>query len=196
MLFNDKHYIDLLKNGDEKAFEALFRLYYKPLFNYARELLKDTYQAEEAIEEVFVKLWENRHSIQIEHSLKSYLFKSTFNYCLNSLKHRIVEDKYKSFFLHHMPLGTANEVLSDDFPLSKLLGSELEELIAKAVESLPDQCRQVFIMSRYQNMKHDEISRELNISVNTVRTHIARALQKLRIELKDYLPLILGLIPF
>jgi RNA polymerase sigma-70 factor (ECF subfamily) len=95
-----------------------------------------------------------------------------------------------------MPLGTANEVLSDDFPLSKLLGSELEELIAKAVESLPDQCRQVFIMSRYQNMKHDEISRELNISVNTVRTHIARALQKLRIELKDYLPLILGLIPF
>jgi RNA polymerase sigma-70 factor, ECF subfamily len=196
MPVSDTHYIDLIKKGDEKAFEALFRLYYAPLFNYARELMKDTYMAEEAIEEVFVKFWENRHSIRIEHSLKSYLFKSTFNYCLNSLKHKVVEDKYKSFFLHHMPLGDANEALSDDFPLSKLLGSELEEMVTKAIEGLPVQCRQVFIMSRYQNMKHEEISRELDISVNTVRTHIARALQKLRIELKDYLPLLTILFPF
>lgn len=191
MQLNELSYFDLIKNGDEKAFEAMFRFYYKPLYNYARELLKDEYLAEEVIEDIFVRLWENRTQIKIESSLKSYLFKSTYHNCLNRIKHKEVEDKYKTFFLHHMPVGESNEALSDEFPLSDILGAELEVMISKAIESLPDQCRQVFMMSRFQQMKHEEIAEKLNISVNTVRTHIARALQKLRIELKDYLPFLL-----
>lgn len=196
MLSEEKHYIEQIRNGDEKAFEAVFQLYSKPLLNYAREIIKDNNLAEEAIEEVFVKLWQNRQVIQIENSLKSYLFKSTYHFCLNVLKHQAVENKYKAFFLHHMPVGDNHEALSDDFPLSGLLGSELETIIHKAIENLPEQCRQVFIMSRYHNLKHEEIARKLDISVNTVRTHIGRALNKLRTELKDYLPLLLNFLYF
>jgi RNA polymerase sigma-70 factor (ECF subfamily) len=180
----------LISKGDKKAFEYIYRLYSRSLLNYAGEIIKDDFLAEEAIQEVFMKLWQQRESIKIEQSLKSYLFRSTFHYCINVINHRKVEDKYKAFFLHHIPMGDANEALSDDFPLAGLLGSELESIVTKAIDKLPDQCRKVFMMSRYENLKHEIIAQKLNVSVNTVHTQIIRALTKLRAELKNYLSLL------
>jgi RNA polymerase sigma-70 factor (ECF subfamily) len=176
----------LISKGDQKAFEHVYQSYFKVLLNYAREILKDNFLAEEAIQEVFIKLWQQRETIKIEQSLKSYLFKSTFHYCVNHLKHIKVEDKFKAFFLHHVPMGDSNEALSEDFPLAGLLESELEQIIARAIDSLPDQCRRVFLMSRNENLKHEVIAQKLDVSVNTVHTQILRALTKLRIEIKKY----------
>lgn len=181
-------YMEQIRKGDKKAFESVFRLYSGQLFNYAREIVKDNYLAEEVIQEIFIKLWQNKERILIEQSLKSYLFRSTFHSCVNLIKHKSVEDKYKAFFLHHISMSDTNEALSDDFPLSDLLGSELSDIIAKAIEKLPDQCRQVFLMSRYGNLKHEAIARKLNLSINTVHTQISRALTRLKGELREYLP--------
>ena len=176
-----------LKTGDIKLFEEIYNTYYPVLCNYAVSITKKQDIAEDAVSEVFLKLWEGRDTIVIEGSLKSYLFKSVYHQCLNALKHSQIQDKYRDFFLHHLPLNEDGS----DYPLSGVIVNEINEILQKTIEQLPEQCRKIFIMSRFDGMKHEEIARELGISINTVRTQIHRALEKLRIELRDYLPLLL-----
>ena len=183
-------HITSLKTGDKKIFEEIYNMYYPVLCNYAVGITKELSIAEDAVSEMFLKLWEERDTIVIESSLKSYLFKSVYHQCLNALKHVRVQDKYRDFFLHHLPLSED----TTDYPLSGVIENEIKEILQKTLEQLPEQCRKIFIMSRFDGMKHEEIAQELGISINTVRTQIHRALAKLRVELKDYLPLLLMLL--
>jgi len=176
-----------MKTGDIQLFEEIYHTYYPVLYHYAVSITKDQGMAEDAVSEVFLKMWEARNSTVIESSLKSYLFKSVYHQCLNSLKHIRVRDNYRNFFLHHPPL------LEDetDYPLSGVIENEINTILHKTIDQLPEQCRKIFVMSRIDDLKHEEIAQQLSISINTVRTQIRRALEKLRIELKDFLPLIL-----
>ena len=180
------------KTGDVRLFEETYHTYYSVLYNYAVSITKDQALAEDAVSEVFLKLWEGRDTIAIESSLKSYLFKSVYNQCLNALKHIRVQNRYRDFFLHHPPLTDDGS----DYPLSGVIENEINDILQRTIEQLPEQCRKIFVMSRIEGMKHEEIARELGISINTVRTQIHRALEKLRVELKDYLPLVLPFINF
>ena len=176
-------YIKDLKTGGIQLFEEAYKMFYSVLYNYALTITKEQTMAEDAVSEVFLKIWEGRENIVIQESLKLYLFRSVYNQCLNMLKHVSVQNKYRDFFLHHPPL---NEYDSD-YPLSGVLENEINDILHKTMEQLPEQCRKVFTMSRIDGMKHEEIAKELGISINTVRTHIHRALEKLRNELKDFL---------
>jgi RNA polymerase sigma-70 factor (ECF subfamily) len=153
------------------------------LYNYAVSITKEPSLAEDAVSDVFMKLFEKRNSLMIESSLKSYLFKSVYHQCLNLLKHRRVQDKYRDFFLHHPPLSEDGT----EYPLSGVIEHEITGILEKTIEQLPEQCRKIFTMSRIDCMKHEEIAQALGISINTVRTQIHRALEKLRVELKDFL---------
>ncbi len=168
-------------------FEETYITYFPLLYNYALVITKDQAAAEDVVSEIFLKLWEEQHSLVIGKSLKSYLFKSVYNQCLNILKHKKVQRKYEDFFKHLQLLNEGGA----DYPLSTLLENEITETLQKAIEKLPPQCRKIFDMSRNENMTHEEIAIELGVSVNTVHTQIRRALEKLRIELKDFLPFLL-----
>ena len=180
----------VLKTGDIRLFEEIYNIYYPVLYNYAANITKEQTSAEDVVSEVFLKLWEGRNTIVIEGSLKSYLFKSVYHQCLNLLKHTRVQDKYRDFFHHHLPLNEDGK----EYPLSSVIENEIGDILQKTIQQLPEQCRKIFIMSRIDGMQHEEIARELNVSMNTVRTQIHRALKKLRVELKDFLPLLLPFI--
>ena len=178
------------KDGDIALFEEIYTTYFPLLYNYAFTITKDRAEAEDAVGDVFLKLWENRHLLIIETSVKSYLFKSVYNLCINILQREEVRQKYENYIKH---LQYVNENDSD-YPLSTLIENELTEILREAIEKLPPQCRKIFEMSRTEQLSHEEIARELGISINTVHMQIKRAITKLRIELKDFLEIFLPLV--
>jgi RNA polymerase sigma-70 factor, ECF subfamily len=178
--------INDIRNGDEKAFETLFRSYYDQLLKYAREILKDHDAAEEVTEEIFVHIWENRQKIHIETSLRAYLYRCAYNRCINHLRHLKVHDRYKLFFQHHISPEAWSSEYSFDYPLAGLINKEIEHLVERSVQNLPIKCREIFKMSRYEDLRNHTIAERLGLSVSTVKTQISRALVKIRKDLHIY----------
>jgi len=180
----EKDLIVRLKDGDQTAFELLFHFYYPGLVIYSSQFTVDRYEAEEIVQNFFVRFWQKRQQISTADSLKNYFFSSVKNSSLNLLKHKKVEAKYLK------ELGDlSNQHLVYDPDL--YVATELQEKIKNSIDRLPDKCREIFIMSRIRGLKNEEIALELNLSKRTVETQISKALKVLRIELKDYLGLLL-----
>lgn len=174
----EKDLIVRLKNGDQKSFELLFHFYYSGMVMYSTQFTTDRMEAEEIVQDFFVKFWQRHREIQLTDSLKGYFFSSVKNSCFNYLKHRKVELKY----LNGISKLSENHLVYDP---DLYIASELQSKIKCAFKHLPDKCREVFNMSRIQGMKNAEIASKLNISKRTVETHISNALKQLRIELKN-----------
>lgn len=181
----EKELCGKIKLGDEKAFEYVFKSYYALLCTYAFDLVKDDELAEDVVQEILIKVWENRNKIDIRTSLKAYLYRSVYNHCLNLLKHiqvvKNLEEKYTEDTLLNVEFALLAE---DKFTLDDYFYEGLERDIEEAIQSLPEQCRIIFQMSRFEDLCYEEIARKLDISVNTVKTQIRRALEKLRINIK------------
>ena len=184
---NDLSSANALRSGDIRFFEEVYRMYYSSLFNYAFQLIKSKNTAEDIVNDVFLKLWENREQITIETSLKSYLFKSIYHHSINTLKHIQVQEKYKSFFKHHLTLDENDP----EYPLVGVIKEEINSIVQRTIDQLPAQCRKIFILSRVEHLEHEEIAQRLNISVHTVREQVRRALGKLRINLGEFLSILL-----
>jgi RNA polymerase sigma-70 factor, ECF subfamily len=176
--------------GDEHAFELMFRKYFVHLCCFANKFVDDPDLAQEIVQDVFTKIWENREDIDPELPLKGYLFKIVRNLSLNKLQRRKVESKYTEIY---------KQVYSDHSEFSvheSLLARELENNIAIAIDKLPAQCKKIFELSRSEGLKYSEIATTLNISVKTVETQMSRALKSLRYELSEYLTVIILLLIF
>jgi len=161
----------------EYQFETIFKEYFAYLSNLAYGIVKDRDDAYDITQQVFVKLWDKRDDIEIDKSIKSYLYRATFNTALNFLdKHkrklRIVNDDSYSLF---------QEDKSD------FLEGEVEDAVNKAILELPEKCRVVFSLSRYSDLTNKEIAEKLNISIKGVEKHISRALKELRVKLKRFI---------
>lgn len=180
----EKDLILRLKAGDQTAFELLFHFYYPGLVMFSTQFTTDRNESEEIVQDFFVKLWQRHQQISLTESLKSYFFLSVKNGSLNFLKHKKVEEKY----IREMT-DLANQHLAYNPDL--YLESELQEKVKNAIDLLPEKCREIFIMSRIQGLKNDEIAANLNISKRTVETQISKALKVLRLELKDYIGLLI-----
>lgn len=177
-----------IKCGDQRSFELFFRKYHDRLCSFANKFLNDPEEAKEIVQDAFAKIWEGRNDIDPEVSLKSYIFKITQNLCLNSLK----RDKVKSRFA-----GIYKMVYIDQHvcsPQEHLLTKELEKDIVMAFSKLPTECRKVFELSRVEGHRYKEIADICHISVKTVEAQMSKALRLLRIELNDYLAVLL--LPF
>lgn len=169
----------------EKEFEALFKNYFKALHAYAFGILNDDVGAEEIVQNVFLKLWERKELLQTEESLRPYLYKCVYHDSLNYIRHTKVRNKFAEYVKHQNAMeGDAAE---------RTQAKELEHNFRQALNELPQQCRTVFQMSRFQNLKYKEIAEALNISVKTVEVHMGKALKSLRFKLVDYLPILLCL---
>jgi RNA polymerase sigma-70 factor (family 1) len=170
-----------IKNGNEQAFENVFKNYYQSLCRYAVGILNDKDEAEELVQNMFVNYWEKREVIAINVSLKSYLFKTVNNLCLNNLKHQKVKKNYEQYSFNTMDLVSKNDNFKDD----------LQNQINIAIENLPPQCKLIFTMSRFEDLKYREIAEVLDISEKTVENQMGKALRIMREKLSEYLPTII-----
>jgi len=177
----DQKQVQALRQGDEKAFDALFRAWYTPLVRYAHSFTDgDLDEAEDLVQETFAKVWTQRASLDFQHSLKAYLYRMVHNQALNRLRSQRTHERYTQHQTRHM----ANEYEAPpDNP-------EFQKRIQDVLNALPAQCRQVFGLSRFEALKYREIAEQLGISVKTVETHMGKALRILRVELAEYLTLI------
>ena len=181
---HEKDLIVRLKNGDQNAFELLFHFYYPGLVMYSTQFTADRMEAEEIVQDFFVRFWQKHQQIIPSETLKHYLFLSVKNGSLNFLKHKKIEEKYIRSMTE---LSNHHLVYDPDL----YIASELQEKIKNAIDLLPEKCREIFIMSRMRGLKNEEIATELNLSKRTVETQISNALKVLRVELKDYVGLLI-----
>lgn len=180
---SDQQVFLAIQSGQTPAFEMLFKTYYQPLCRYANSYLKDPDGAEEIVQAAFIGFWEKRKTISIETSLKSYLYRAIRNACLNELKHEQVKQKY---FTNESLKEEAKSEPADHLAIHV----ELEDKIRAAIQTLPEQCRLIFTMSRFEELKYQEIADQLNLSVKTVENQMGKALKIMRAQLKEYLPLL------
>ena len=171
-----------------ELFDDLFRQYSKPLFYYAAKFVDDE-AARDIVQDVFVKLWSDQ-TITIRQSLNALLFTMVRNSCLQQLEKQKVRSKY----FESAKLKLQEEELRFYMEeKTSLLEQELENKLNEVLANLPDRCRQVFTMSRFENKRNKEIAEELDISVKAVEKQITKALGTIRTEMKDYLPLLIFL---
>jgi RNA polymerase sigma-70 factor (ECF subfamily) len=180
---------DLLVNKrNPELFEELFNQYSKPLFYYAAKFVEEE-AARDIVQDVFAKLWSDQN-ITIKLSLNSFLFTMVRNSCLQQLEKQKVRNKY----LESTKLKLQEEELQFYMhEKTSLIEQELENKLNEVLNGLPERCKQIFMMSRFENKKNKEIAEELDISVKAVEKQITRALATIRSEMKDYLPLLLFL---
>nr|WP_293299314.1 RNA polymerase sigma-70 factor [Pedobacter sp. UBA4863] len=184
MYLNNVNVNIALQTYNDVAFEQLFKMHYKALHAYANMLLKDVATAEEVVQSMFLKLWEKRDLLEVQSSIKAYLYKCVYHDSLNLLKHEQVKQKYQDFTVHTM--NTHYQAASHKAELS-----ELQKELQFALNALPEQCRIIFQLSRFEELKYREIAERLNISVKTVENQMGKALKILRLKLSDFLVLIL-----
>ncbi len=171
-----------LQQRSEAAFQQVFTTWYRPLHAYAFTLLQEEAMAEEMVQSVFVKLWERSDSLNLGGSLAAYLYRAVHNESMNYLKHLKVRQKHQLHVVHRSE--------HTDHAGRRLQVKELEARIGEALEELPEQCRTVFQLSRFEELRYREIAERLQISVKTVENHMGKALRLLREKLADFLVLL------
>lgn len=173
-----------LKNKDLLLYEEMFKTYFSSLCYFAQKYVADFDSCKEIVHKVFVGIWEKRDSFDFEKQAKSYLFTSVYNRCMNHIrdeKRLLINDAQ----------GITEEIADSSSHSANIEASELEGQIWKVINSLPDKCKEVFILNRFKKKKYSEIAVQMDISVKTVETHMSKALRILRDNLKVYIHLLI-----
>lgn len=176
-----------MKSLDKAAFEELFRSYFTPLCSFAQKYVNDLDEAKDIVHNVFINLWNKRDEVDMETSLKSYLFQGVYNRSLNFIRDH---KKLVQFDAPQSESALNQYVESKDHLESR----EAESRINRALDDLPEKCREIFLMNRFDGLKYREIAEKLNISIKTVETQMSRALKTLRERLSDMIILLIYLI--
>jgi RNA polymerase sigma-70 factor (ECF subfamily) len=184
----EKDLLEKIKNGDDKAFGFLFQNNYAQLCTFANDFLHKTDIAEEIVQDIFLKLWNSRNEISINHSLRAYLYKMVQNYSLNYIRDHstaktIKEEKMEDIDVYDNQINSAIA----NTGLEKILSDEAESDLNQALQQLPDQCREIFILCRFDGLSYSEIAQKKNISLSTVKTQMGRAMEKLHSSLRQHL---------
>ncbi|MFQ9317349.1 RNA polymerase sigma-70 factor [Dysgonomonas mossii] len=173
---------DLIKEDDHNAFDRLYNLFYAPLCVFANRYISDQDSVRDCIHDVFLKMWRDRKNIFINTSIRSYLLTATRNHCLNLIEKQKTQMTYEQYILNTYDPYTSDDLYSVE---------ELENLIEKAINELPEKYREVFRMSRFEHLTYKEIAERKNISIKTVEVYMHKSLIILSVSLKDFLPYVL-----
>jgi RNA polymerase sigma-70 factor (ECF subfamily) len=182
MTDNNRIFIEGLKKSDRKVFKQIFETWYDPLLRFCSIRLGNSEDAEEIVQDIFVKLWIKRDELQINSSLRSYLYRTALNRIINHQEHLKIRLTHREYVLS---VGNQSNFHSENFPQK-----EISDLAAIAVSRMPARRRSVYELSRHQGLTYAEIANRLNISIKTVEAHLSAALEDLRVSLKDYLPVL------
>lgn len=179
-MINDLFVLTKIKEGNVKAFEGIFRLYYSPLCLYAAGITGNRDVAEEIVQELFYVFWKEKEKLQVFRSIKSYLYGAVRNQALQYCEHLEVRNRYREAVLAGNPDGKPSD------PQDQLEYKELETLIEKTLKKLPERRLRIFRMHRFEGKKYAEIASILSLSVKTVEAEMTKALQTLRKEIENY----------
>lgn len=182
MRTEEKDIYELIRDGDIKAFNLLFQRLYMQLYIYCRKFIPDPEEAKDILQNVFLHFWERRGELCIDTSLRAYLFRTVHNECLNFIRSTRQTDLLG---------GEETIALYDCFdrPDETLNVNEMERHLKNSIDSLPEQCRVIFRLSRFDGLSVREIAGKLDLSPRTVETQIYRALKMLKKDMKEYLRL-------
>ncbi len=174
-----------VKKGNIRAFEILYKSYFPSLCLYSYGLIPDEGLVKEIVNDVFLRIWDKRREIDIQHGIKPYLFRCVHNACLDHLR-------LKKNTRQNQMIDISDDIreLADpdeEYIFQQISLKTLEKDVTICIDQLPARCKEIFVLSRYELLSYNEISEKLNISVNTVKTQISRALDSLRVSLKKYL---------
>jgi RNA polymerase sigma-70 factor (ECF subfamily) len=177
----DSFLLEEIKRGSRSAFSALFRKYYKDLVLFGGAFLSDKTYCEDIVQNIFVRLWENRDYMHIEGSMKSFLLRAVQNACIDELRHKQSVDaheRYMEAFNDYSYMDTEEYILYSD----------AHAQLGEALQRIPEVCRQAFVMNRFEGLKYREIAQKLNVSERTVEVRIGKAIGLLRQYLREFLP--------
>jgi RNA polymerase sigma-70 factor (ECF subfamily) len=179
MNLKDQYLIVQIKRGNVQSFETLFHRFYQRLCAYAASIIKKGDIAEEVVQDVFYNIWKNREKLGITVNLSAYLYKAVFNNSLMYLRKTKKE----------LPLDEKwilNQLDPADDLSKNLDVEEINRIIEKTLEDLPDKTREIFTLNRFEGMKYKEIATNLSISIKTVEANMGKALKAFRNSLADY----------
>lgn len=174
---SNKELILLLQKDDRVAFYNIYERYSKRLYGFVLQMIKQEADAEEIVQEVFIKIWESRNKIDIYSSFESFLFTIAYNTTISLLRKRIQEKKY----LEH--LKTIQQVFNAPDLTDEIQFNELNEKLHSLISKLTPRQKEIFLLSREEGLTHDEIAKKLEISVNTVKKHMVNTLSFLKMNL-------------
>lgn len=176
-------------------FATLFEEYKEPFTLFANSYIKDIAVAEDIYIEAMMQYWEKRHTLPADTNIPAYILTAVRNKALNHLRHLNVKTEVEEHLFKHTTRELNFRITSlEACDPTELFTEEMEKIIRQTLAELPEQTRLIFFKSRYENKTNREIAEELNVSIKTVEFHITKALKVFRVKLKDYLPVLLGLI--
>ena len=187
--------MERIKTLENVDFKNVYVTHYSKMKRFAQEYVISEADAENIVQDVFLELWEKREVLSMPVNLMAFLFTATKNRCIDHLRHRVVIRETTNKLMEEQQLilkmkFDSLEAFDQDF----LTENDIEDILKKAIDSLPEKCREIFIKRRIEGKKQKDVAAELNISTNTVETQMGIAYKKLREELKDYLPLLFFLL--
>lgn len=179
ILTDEKTLVKALKNGDKVAFEKIFRMYHKQLYFFCYSFLNQKEDAENLTQDVFVKLWVNRASLDCEKSFSGFLFTMTKNLALNHIRKTIHQQIFVNQLLSNKPEDCCQTEKQVSF-------NEAKNILNNLIHRLPTKRKEIFLLSREKGLSHKEISKRLGVSVHTVESQISKALKFIRNGLKGF----------
>lgn len=179
LLYSDEELMQEIKADNMFAFDVLYKKYSRRIYKFGFSILKSQEEAENLIQDVYLNLWENRHKVAEDSSVKSYLFTIAYNSSISIIRKKARESQFVEY------LKTLQEVNEDPVNVA-LEYNELTNKLDEIIKVLPRRQREVYLMHRVEGLKYNEIAERLNISVNTIENHMSRALRTIREKLGDY----------
>jgi RNA polymerase sigma-70 factor (ECF subfamily) len=172
--------LQLVSNGDQTAFRQLYACFYKRLYHFALALVKTRESAEEIVEDVFVRIWQQKENLPSIRNIRVYLYTATKNSSLNYLSQKARQSITEPFDHIHVGLNDSSVT-----PEQILITAEIHRKIQKAVEALPPRCKMIFKLVREDGLKYKEIAEILNISVNTIDAQMAIAIKRISTSIES-----------
>ena len=185
MDYSEKLVVNGLKAGDTEAYQYICDTHCQVLCYTANRYVRDSFVAETIVGDMIYRMWENRATLNVNTSLRSYLIQAVRNGCIDYLRSK--HQRYEVAASHLAEADCMANLADGEQPIDRLVGNELADRVDTAIEHLPAECRRVFELSRFMGKRHAEIASELNISVSTVKYHLRNALQLLARELGSYI---------
>lgn len=179
IFYSDEELMQEIKADNMFAFDKLYKKYCKRVYKFGYSILKSQEESENLMQDVFLNLWENRHKVEKDSSIKSYVFTITYNSAISIIRKKAKESEFVEY------LKSLQEINEEPVNI-ELEYNELTNKLDEIIKALPPRQREVYLLRRDTGLKYNEISERLNISVNTIENHMSRALKTIREKLGNY----------